>query len=135
MQRILKMSTAICFLLVGTYLMAGNETQIAQAEVPLVNTVALAKKTAANTEVVLFGKLLVEGKKFVLKDSTGKITLLLHSNISNLIGSSVGQDIKITGTIVKSFWAKMKITEPVIKVSKFETVQKEGGIASPDAKN
>jgi len=123
MNRILKVSAVVCCLMTATYMMADTKTQAPQIPAQPISSVALAKKVPVDTGVELSGKLVVKNKKFSLQDSTGTIILVLPKNTPSSINASVGQNVKITGTIKKGFWAKLKISDPFIKVSKIEVAQ------------
>lgn len=120
MRELLKASLFFLCMAVGTYAIAGTGTQ--QAPIQPINTVALAKKASTNTEIVLSGKLLLEKNKFILEDSTGTIVLAFSKEPEIPIKSLIGQNVTVTGLISKTFWAKLKITSPLLKVTKIELV-------------
>ncbi|MEI6057124.1 MAG: hypothetical protein WCR55_13840 [Lentisphaerota bacterium] len=121
MSKILKLSAIVCCLIAGSCLMATSKAQLAPVD-QKINTVALALKAPANTEVSLTGKLVVVKTKVYLQDSTGKILIAAPRFQLEMIAEDSGQNVTATGKITKNIWCRLGFKDPVLTINDSQSV-------------
>ena len=127
MKQFIKLSVIICFLVVGTCIIAGTNSQATQIN-QSINTIALAKKDASLDKVVsLAGKLVKEGKKIYLQDSTGKIILEIPKKMLKTIEPMINKTVQVTGKTSNILW-KNSIKVQSIEVTHTTNTSTDTGI-------
>jgi len=116
MNKVLKLSVAICCLLVGTYTMA--KPGVLEYTEHLIS-VAKAKEVKDGTDVELTGKLIMIDKKYAIQDSTGTINLAFRYE-SDEPHDDIGKNVTVTGDVEID---EKGTVEPFIQIEDIQVIE------------